>query len=76
MTPKRLLGTITKNRCNVSSVKLSLSIADKLRKNSNKKSSYASNKIEGNPLTENEIGDKITITKKTLVFIISVFFYL
>ena len=28
--------------------------ANKLRKNSKKKSSYASNKIEGNPLTEGQ----------------------
>ena len=35
-------------------MKLSRSAAGKLRKNSKKKSSYASNKIEGNPLSEKQ----------------------
>ena len=43
---------IDKNRYQVSSVKISGSVASRLRKNSKKKSSYASNKIEGNPLSE------------------------
>ena len=44
--------------------------SNKLRKNSKKKSSYASNKIEGNPLTENQVDEVIEndipprITKK------------
>ncbi len=50
---------IDKNRYNVSSVKLSSSVANKLRKNSKKKSSYASNKIEGNPLTEKQVDEII-----------------
>ena len=48
-----------KNRFQVSSVKLSKSIANKLRKNSKKKSSYASNKIEGNPLSEKQVDEVI-----------------
>ena len=49
----KYITEIDKNRYNVSSVKLSKTVANKLRKNSKKKSSYASNKIEGNPLSEN-----------------------
>lgn len=50
---------IEKNRYKVSSVKLSKTVADKLRKNSKKKSSYASNKIEGNPLSEKQSDEVI-----------------
>lgn len=55
----KYITEIDKNRYNVSSVKLSPNIANKLRKNSKKKSSYASNKIEGNPLTENQVDEVI-----------------
>ena len=57
-----ILKTITEidlNRYKVSSVKLSTSVANKLRKNSKKKSSYASTKIEGNPLTEKQVDEVI-----------------
>lgn len=37
------------NRYKMSLVELSQNVLNKLRKNSKKKSSYASNKIEGNP---------------------------
>ena len=50
---------IDKNRYKVSSVKLPGSVASKLRKNSKKKSSYASNKIEGNPLSEKQVDEVI-----------------
>lgn len=40
------------NRYKISLVELSQNVLNKLRKNSKKKSSYASNKIEGNPLSE------------------------
>ncbi|MDO4833305.1 MAG: Fic family protein [Clostridia bacterium] len=50
----RYITEIDKNRYKISSVKLSNSVENKLRKNSKKKSSYASNKIEGNPLTEKQ----------------------
>lgn len=55
----RYITEIDKNRYNVSSVKLSPNVANKLRKNSKKKSSYASNKIEGNPLTEKQADEVI-----------------
>ena len=42
----KYITEIDKNRYNVSSIKLSMPVANKLRKNSKKKSSYASNKIE------------------------------
>lgn len=47
----RYILEIDKYRYDVSYVKLPVSISDRLRKNSKKKSSYASNKIEGNPLS-------------------------
>ncbi len=50
---------IDKNRYNVGDIKLSKNIASKLRKNSKKKSSYASNKIEGNPLSEQQVDEVI-----------------
>lgn len=55
----KYITEIDKNRYNVSSVKLAYDVANRLRKNSKKKSSYASNKIEGNPLTENQVDEVI-----------------
>jgi len=55
----KYITEIDKNRYTVSSVKLSKSVANRLRKNSKKKSSYASNKIEGNPLSEQQANDVI-----------------
>ena len=55
----RYITEIDKNRYHISSVKISRSVASKLRKNSKKKSSYASNKIEGNPLTEQQVDEVI-----------------
>lgn len=55
----KYITDIEKNRFHVSSVKLSRSVANKLRKNSKKKSSYASNKIEGNPLSEKQVDEVI-----------------
>ena len=55
----KYITEIDKNRYKVSSVKLSTSVAKKLRKNSKKKSSYASTKIEGNPLSENQVDEVI-----------------
>ena len=55
----KYITEIDKNRYKVSSVKLSKSVASKLRKNSKKKSSYASNKIEGNPLSEKQADEVI-----------------
>lgn len=55
----KYITEIDKNRYKVSSVKLSSNITNKLRKNSKKKSSYASNKIEGNPLSEKQVDEVI-----------------
>lgn len=55
----KYITEIDKNRYKVSSVKLSTNITNKLRKNSKKKSSYASNKIEGNPLSEKQVDEVI-----------------
>ena len=45
-------------------VKLPVSLSLALRKNSRKKSSYASNRIEGNPLTEAEASEAIESSKR------------
>lgn len=55
----KYITEIDKNRYKVSEVKLPKSVASKLRKNSKKKSSYASNKIEGNPLSEKQVDEVI-----------------
>jgi len=55
----RYITSIERNRFNVSSTVLPKAVVNKLRKNSKKKSSYASNKIEGNPLTENQVSELI-----------------
>ena len=55
----RYITEIEKNRYKVSSVRLPGSLADRLRKNSKKKSSYASTKIEGNPLSEKQVDEII-----------------
>ena len=55
----RYITEIDKNRYKVSEVSLPRSVASKLRKNSKKKSSYASTKIEGNPLSEKQADEVI-----------------
>ncbi len=55
----KYITEIEKNRYIVSEIPLSYDIANKLRKNSKKKSSYASTKIEGNPLTEKQVDEVI-----------------
>ena len=55
----RYITEIEKNRYQVSSVKLPKTVVNKLRKNSKKKSSYASNRIEGNPLSEKQVDEAI-----------------
>ena len=47
------------NRYKVSKVTLPKSVAGRLRKNSKKRSSYASNRIEGNPLSEKQVDEVI-----------------
>ena len=57
-----ILNTITqieRNRYAVDTVKLPPAVTNRLRKNSKKKSSYASNKIEGNPLSEQQAEEVI-----------------
>lgn len=55
----KYITEIDKNRYQVHDVKIPNSVASKLRKNSKKKSSYASNKIEGNPLSEKQVDEVI-----------------
>lgn len=60
----KYISEIDKNRYEVSAVKLPKLVSNKLRKNSKKKSSYASNKIEGNPLTEIQVDEIIEDDKR------------
>ncbi len=53
------ISTIEQNKFSVNSVTIPAITANRLRKNSKKKSSYASNKIEGNPLSEEQANDVI-----------------
>lgn len=53
------ISAIDQNRFSLNSVQLPAFAVNRLRKNSKKKSSYASNKIEGNPLTEEQAGAAI-----------------
>ena len=55
----KYITEIEKNRYKVSTVRLSKAVTNRLRKNSKKKSSYASNKIEGNPLSEKQVDEVI-----------------
>ena len=55
----KYITNIDENRYKVSEVTLSVDVASKLRKNSKKKSSYASTKIEGNPLSEKQVDEVI-----------------
>ena len=50
---------IEKNKFSVASVTLPKAVVNKLRKNSKKKSSYASNRIEGNPLSPEQADEVI-----------------
>ena len=50
---------IDKNKYEVGSIQLPKSVSNRLRKNSKKKSSFASNKIEGNPLSEKQVEEVI-----------------
>lgn len=52
------ISSIDENRFSLSTIELPPMTKNRLRKNS-KKSSYASNKIEGNPLTEEQADEAI-----------------
>lgn len=53
------ISAIDENRFSLRTVELPAITMNRLRKNSKKKSSYASNKIEGNPLTQAQANDAI-----------------
>lgn len=55
----KYITEIEKNRYKVSTIDLSPVLINKLRKNSKKRSTYASNKIEGNPLNEKQVDEII-----------------
>lgn len=51
------ISSIDENRFSLKTIELPQIVKNRLRKNSKKKSSYASNKIEGNPLTESQANE-------------------
>ncbi|MGN0539511.1 MAG: Fic family protein [Candidatus Fimenecus sp.] len=53
------ISAIDENRFSLKTIELPQVTKNRLRKNSKKKSSYASNKIEGNPLTEAQANEAI-----------------
>lgn len=53
------ISAIDENRFSLKTIELPQVAKNRLRKNSKKKSSYASNKIEGNPLTEAQANEAI-----------------
>ena len=53
------ISAIDENRFSLKTIELPQVTKNRLRKNSKKKSSYASNKIEGNPLTEAQANEVI-----------------
>ena len=53
------ISVIDENRFSLGTIELPQVTKSRLRKNSKKKSSYASNKIEGNPLTEGQANEAI-----------------
>ena len=53
------ISSIDENRFSLRTIKIPPIAKNRLRKNSKKRSSYASNKIEGNPLTEAQANDAI-----------------
>ena len=55
---KRISG-IDENRFSLSTIEMPPATKNRLKKNSKKKSAYASNKIEGNPLTEKQANEAI-----------------
>ena len=59
-----LLMQIEQSRTQFSGIKLPLTLTDKLRKSSRKKSSYASNRIEGNPLSEEQASEAIESSRR------------
>ena len=53
------ISEIDEKRFSLSSIDMPPVTKNRLRKNSKKKSSYASNKIEGNPLSEKQVDEVI-----------------
>ena len=53
------ISEIDEKRFSLSTIEMPLVTKNRLRKNSKKKSSYASNKIEGTPLTEKQANEAI-----------------
>ena len=59
------ISKIDEKRFSLSTIEMPPVIKNRLRKNSKKKSSYASNKIEGNPLTEKQANEAIDRDRKS-----------
>lgn len=60
----RFLMSIERAKAHFGEVRLPVSLAGKLRKSSRKKSSFASNRIEGNPLTEDQSNAAIDSSRR------------
>lgn len=60
----KYITEIEKNKFKISNIELPKSIVNTLRKNSKKKSTFASNKIEGNPLSEKQVNEILDSDEK------------
>lgn len=60
----KYITEIDQNRYRVSSIHLPLSVSGRLRKISKKKSAFASNRIEGNPLSEKQVDEIIETDRR------------
>lgn len=59
-----LLLAVERNNVQLDGIRLPVVISERMRKNSRKKSSYASLKIEGNPLTEEQASEAIESSRR------------
>ena len=59
--------SIEKNKETLNQIKIPVSLSNRFRKNTKKRSSYASNKIEGNPLTIDQVDNAIENTNRHLL---------
>ena len=59
--------SIEKNKDALNQIKIPVSLSNRFRKNTKKRSSYASNKIEGNPLTIDQVDNAIENTNRHLL---------
>ena len=63
------ITAIDENRFSMNAVEMPAMVKNRLRKNSKKKSSFASNKVEGNPLTEEQANNAMESRLSTKVML-------